>query len=595
MLDFTSPTTRPAASMALLVTLTAVACTGTIGGNEGVTQGGTSGAPGSGATSTPVAASGSAGGSAVATSSASAGPDAGAPQEAPSPRLLRQLTLAEYTQTLADLLYLSNPDTSEVPPDQAVDGFTTNVTSNFVTQAYMDAYSTVAAALAARAIGESYANLVPCQTQDTACATNFVAAFGLRAFRRPPTSDELSRYGAFFDPSLTGGDFKTGVSLVIQGMLISPNFLFRSELGTDNGQGTFALTPYEVATALSYSYWGTMPDAALFSAAQAGALSSRAQIEQQAQRLLADPRGRSRIASFFYEWMQGSRANIATPDMGTYPNIYAASGGFTNIVDSMRAEEDAFVTNVAFDSTKKFSELFTANYTFADDALAAYYGLTPPGTGMTTAKVMIGPGSARGGILTLGMFLLGHARTNESSPTQRGHQIRANILCRDVPPPPPGVVPVVPAGTPGATGRDQIEALTGTGVCATCHTLMNPIGFGLEGFDGAGQERTLDNGQPVDATGQLTGFTDDSGKTITFDGAKQLSAALATYASAQSCFAANYYRYVRGFNPQGADVGAVEKLQESFVQANQDLPDLFVGVSLQDSFINRRTVEVLGQ
>jgi len=281
--------------------------------------------------------------------------------------------------------------------------------------------------------------------------------------------------------------------------------------------------------------------------------------------------------------------------MGTYPNIYAASGGITNIVDSMRAEEDAFVTNVAFDSTKKFSELFTANYTFADDALAAYYGLAPPGTGTTTAKVMIGASSARGGILTLGMFLIGHARTTESSPTQRGHQIRANILCRDVPPPPPGVIPVVPAGTPGATGRDQIEALTGTGVCATCHNLMNPVGFGLEGFDGAGQERTLDNGQPVDATGQLTGFTDDSGKTITFDGAKQLSAALATYPSAQSCFAANYYRYVRGFNPQGPDVGAVERLQQNFVQANQDLPELFVGVSLQDSFINRRTVEVLGQ
>jgi hypothetical protein len=508
--------------------------------------------------------------------------------------LLRQLTLAEYTNTLSDLLSLSNPDTSEVPPDQAVDGYTTNVASNFVTQAYIDAYSSVASALAARAITESFASIVPCQTQDSACASTFVQTFGLRAFRRPLTSDELSRYVGFFDSNLTGGDFKTGVSLAIQGMLISPNFLFRSELGADNGQGTFVLTPYEIATALSYSYWGTMPDSTLFAAAQAGALSSKTQIQAQAERLLADPRGRSRIASFFYEWMQGSRANIATPDMGTYPNIYAASGSLSNIVNSMRAEEDAFVTNVAFDSTKKFSELFTANYTFANDALAAYYGLTPPGTGTTTTKVMIGPGSARGGVLTLGMFLLGHARTNESSPTQRGHQIRANILCEDVPPPPPGVVPVVPAGTPGATGRDQIEALTGTGVCATCHNLMNPIGFGLEGFDGAGQERTLDNGYPVDATGQLTGFTDASGKTITFNGARQLSTALATYATAQSCFAANYYRYVRGFDPQGVDLGAVEELQQNFVQANQDLPELFVDISLQDSFTHRRTAEVVG-
>jgi hypothetical protein len=300
------------------------------------------------------------------------------------------------------------------------------------------------------------------------------------------------------------------------------------------------------------------------------------------------------VASFFYEWIQGSRANIATPDMGTYPNIYSAPGGFTSMVASMRAEEDAFVTHVAFDSTKKFSELFSASYTFADDALATYYGLMPAGSGTTAAKVMIGPSSARGGLLTLGMFLVGHARTNESSPTQRGHQIRANILCRDVPPPPAGVIPVVPAGTPGATGRDQIEALTGSGVCATCHNLMNPIGFGLEGFDGAGQERTLDNGQPVDATGQLTGFLDASGNPIKFNGARELSAALANYPAAQSCFASNYYRYVRGFAPQGVDVGAVEKLEQNFAQANQDLPDLFVDVALQDSFINRRTAEALG-
>jgi hypothetical protein len=259
----------------------------------------------------------------------------------------------------------------------------------------------------------------------------------------------------------------------------------------------------------------------------------------------------------------------------------------------MRDEEDTFVTSVAFDSTKKFGELFSARYTFANDALAAYYGLTPPGTGAAAAKVTIGASSARGGVLTLGMFLLGHARADESSPTQRGHEIRANILCSDVPPPPPGVVPVVPPGSPGHTGRDQIQALTGSGVCATCHNLMNPIGFGLEAFDGAGQERMLDNGYPVDATGQLTGFNDSSGKTVTFDGARQLSDALASYATAQSCFAANYYRYIRGFAPQAVDTPAVQKLQQKFIQSNEDLPDFFVEVSLQDSFVQRRSAEVI--
>src|SRR5882724_1648229 len=225
--------------------------------------------------------------------------------------------------------------------------------------------------------------------------------------------------------SVTGGDFKVGVGLVVQAMLISPYFLFRSELGADNGQGFFALTQYELASALSYTYWGTMPDDALFSAANSGALANKAELETQARRLLADPRGRARIASFFYEWLESPRAYIAAKDMGTYPNLYKGTNGLTGMVDAMRAEEDAFVTNVVFDSTKKFSELFTADYTFANDTLAGYYGLPAPGTGDKASKVALGAGSPRGGLLTMGMFLLGHARTNESSPTQRGHMIRA--------------------------------------------------------------------------------------------------------------------------------------------------------------------------
>jgi hypothetical protein len=595
MLDHPSARRHPTGSIALLVALAAGACTGTVGSvgqnSQQSPQGNNAASSASGGSEGTSSSSSSSGGSSVSTT----GPSTAAPgPESPSPRLLRQLTLVEYTNTVTDLLQLTSPDTSSIPPDNPVDGYTTNVASNFVTQGYIDAYSTIAAALATRVLNESYAKVVSCQTQDAACTTTFLQTFGLKAFRRPLTSDEMTRYTALFDSSLTGGSFQTGVSLAIQAMLISPNFLFRSELGTAASNGTYNLTPYETATALSYAYWGTMPDATLFAAAQAGELSTKAQIQAQAQRLMADPRGRTRIQDFFYQWMQGSRANIATPDMGTYPNLYAASGGFQNILTSMRAEEDAFVANVAFDSTKKFSELLTANYTFANDALAGYYGLTPPGSA-TVAKVMIPPTSARGGLLTLGMFLLGHARTNESSPTQRGHQIRANLLCNDVPPPPPGVDPVVPAGTPGVTGREQIQAITGSGVCETCHSLMNPIGFGLEAFDGAGAERALDNGEPVDTTGQLTGFTNSSGKTITFDGARQLSNILSTYATAAQCFATNYYKYIRGFNPTGVDLGAAQQLSQNFAQNNQDLPDLFVDVSLQDSFIERRSAEAIAQ
>jgi hypothetical protein len=570
---------------ALLATVALAACTGEIGSPHGQPTGGGEGTSGPGGVTTGGSSTGGSGGPTTGGTGGGSMPL----DEVPSPRILRQLTLGEYQATIADLLHISNPDTTAIPPDVLVDGFTTNAAGIFVDQPHMDAYSSVGGSLADRAVNEAYASLVSCATQDNACAGQFVDQFGLRAFRRPLTSDEHTRYAALFDPTLTGGTFKTGVALAIKSMLISPNFLFRSELGSDDGKGNFALTPFEIATALSYSYWGTMPDDQLFAAAQAGELATKTQIEAQVRRLLADARGRDRVAHFFYEWLEAPRAYVATKDMGTYPQLFAAAGGESAIVDAMRAEEDAFITHVVFDSTKKFSELFTADYTFANDELAAYYGLPAPGTGTTAAKVSLA-GSSRGGILTTGMFLLGHARTNQSSPTQRGHMIRANMLCSDVPPPPPNVDPTVQPGTPGKTGREQIEALTGSGICASCHGLMNPIGFGLENFDGAAQFRTLDGGETVDATGAINGF----GPTpITFNGPKELASILAKNDTARSCLASNYYRYTRGFLPRDVDLGAVDKLAQDFVKGDLELPDLFVNVALQDSFTMRRSAEEL--
>jgi hypothetical protein len=515
--------------------------------------------------------------------------------EQPSPRLVRQLTANEYRSTVADLLQISAPNTTDIPPDVSVRGYSTNAASAFVDMSNVDKYQSVGDALADRAVQESFSKLVSCQTQDTACATTFVQQFGLRAFRRPLPADEQTRYLTLFDPSVTGGDFKTGVGLVIKAMLISPFFLMRSELGDDKGSGKFVLSPFEIASALSYAYWGTMPDDALFSSAQSGALANKKEIETQVRRLLADPRGRARVAAFAGEWLEASRAYVATKDPATFPALKDAPTSAA-IVNAMKAEEDAFITNIVFDSTKKWSELFSADYTFVNDQLATYYGLPTPGSGANVSKVSLGAGSARGGLLTMGMFLFGHARADQSSPTQRGHAIRANMFCSDVPPPPPGVDVTIKAGTPGNTGREQIQALTGSGMCNTCHSLMNPIGFGLEGFDGAAQPRTMDHGEMVDTSGTINGIT---AAPINFNGAKELSNIVAGSKDAQACLATNYFRYLRGFDPQQtgdpADGNAVQKLGQDFVTNNLDLPELFVQVALQDSFTARRSVEALNR
>jgi hypothetical protein len=584
---------RSLVSLALVMApLLSLGCTGSIG--DGVSAPDASGAPPAGPRGGGPSTSG--GDSSGPATSGLAGPNtpaAGCAGETPSPRLLRQLSRGEYASTVADLFGLTNPDISAIPPDNAVRGFTNNVAAAFVSENHLDAYTSVAGQLASRAVAQSLATLVPCATQDTSCANDFVARFGQRAFRRPLSSEEKARYVRLFDASLTGGDFKVGVELTIKSMLISPHFLFRSELGTDVGGGRFVLSPYEIASALSYTYLGSMPDEPLLTAAANGALAKKAEIETQARRLLQSTRGRERVARFFYEWTEVPRAYVATKEATAFPKLFSDPGGIDGMRDAMRAEQDAFVTNVVFDGSKQFPELFTANYSFVNDRLAAFYGLPAPNAGAGVKKVMFPANSQRGGILTMGMFLFGHARTTASSPTQRGHMVRESLLCENIPPPPPNVDADVGPGTPGKTSRQQILNLTATAECTACHRLMDPIGFGLEGFDAIGAQRTHDNGELVDATGEIVGMTKEGGAPATFDGARELSAILGSSATARGCFAVNYYRFARGFEPAGVDSCAVERLRDGFVKEGLSIPDLFLRVALQDSFVTRRSAEVL--
>lgn len=567
----------------LVAALLAAGCTGEL-----------TGAPGSSGRGGPMLSGGAGAGVGSGGSGTTTPQDvtADCTNESPSPRLLRQLTRSEYGRTVADLLSLTNPNITAIPPDVQMRGFTNNVAVSFVDDQHLDAYSSVGAALATQAIQTAYAKLVPCATEDNACAAQFIDSFGGRAFRRPLTDAEKTRYLAFFDPTVSGGAFKTGVQLAIQAMLISPSFLFRSELGKDDGSGTFTLTPYEVASALSYLFWGTMPDAALFAAAQSGALAQKSEIETQARRLLNDPRGRTEVAHFFYEWLESPRAYVAAKDSAAFPKLFSTPETLDKVRAAMREEQDNFVTHVVFDSTKKFDELFNATYTYANADLAAYYGL--PGTvGATTQKVDLGADSPRGGLLTLGMFLFGHARTTASSPTQRGHMIRANLLCEDIPPPPPNVDTAIAPAMPGNTTRQQILSVTANGACPSCHQLQDPIGFGLEGFDGAAVGRTTDNGEPVDASGVINGISGPNGETLTFNGPRELSKVVAQNPKARGCFSTNYYRFARGFDAKGVDTCAVNRLTNDLTKDNIDLSELFVRLTLQDSFTKRRSADTV--
>ena len=312
----------------------------------------------------------------------------------PSPRSLRMLTRREYQNTVNDLLGLSKDLFSSIPPENFLDGFDNYISENMVSAPRAEAFHDRAKELAAEAVKNSWSKIVPCNTQDNACATKFVQTFGKKAYRRPLTSAEQSEYMGVFGKN----GFKDAVEITVARMLVSPAFLYRSELGSRQADGKYKLTQYEIAGALSYLYLGTMPDDALFAAADQNQLSTPEQLKSQGTRLLALPGARDQVGHFVGQWLLSNNPyQLPGKDPGVYPS-------FTNDVRlSMSQELINFASHVIFDSTRKFSELFNTDYVVVNKTLSDYYGLKG-NAGNTFAKMSVTDGT-RMGVMSLGAVL----------------------------------------------------------------------------------------------------------------------------------------------------------------------------------------------
>jgi hypothetical protein len=501
-------------------------------------------------------------------------------REVPAPRLLRLLTRREYKNTIRELLYVQEPDLTSLPLEPRVRGFDNNTRASVVTSRHADAFLTVAEAQVERALREQKGRLITCPPSAPTCTRDFIEKFGLRAFRRPLTTDEIARYGALFAAELTQNDFERGVRLVMTSMLVSPHFLYRSEVGQATSDGTFALTPYEVASALSYLYWGSMPDQALLDAAGQGKLATRAEREAQARRLLADPRAEEQLAEFSLQWLGTDSVMSSFKDKQIYPSF---SDG---VRTAMLEEQRRFVSDVALARDGTFRDLFAADHVFVNGELARFYGLTPQGDAFQRLPA---GASERGGLLGLGAVLAAHAHSNESSPIRRGLFVRDRLLCQDLPPPPPSLDTTPPGLDPKLTTRARFAQHTADAACRGCHQYIDGVGFGLEGFDGVGQRRTQENGLPIDTSGELRGRESLGESRIEpFAGPRQLGALIADSATAHGCLTLQFFRYARGYVEAESDACALAKLKQQFEQNDLTLKDLLVNVVLLDSFTLRR-------
>lgn len=570
-------------------------CTGTIGGSESNVSGSGGTGPGGGGQPTggqgaPIPGSGG-NGSGTTGSGGGQGADPYAiPSTPPAPVLVptsrfARLSRAQWANTVRDLLKLT--DIAEIERGVSGDallGFDSVGDDLFVTEALRTQYADAAEKLADKVTGDAaaLARLVPANAPTDAAgrARAFITSFGLRAFRRPLTDAEVTTHVGLFNqgPTLYPGvdAFKAGVGLVIQAMLQSPHFLYRSELGTATaGADRIPLNDYEVASKIALALTNTMPDDDLLAAAAAGKLRDKTEVINQAKRLLTATKGLAGISNFNFQLYRLGTYDGITRDTKVFPD-------FTTGTPAAMREEILQFINVTFSEKRGIKDLYASPIGFVNAALAPIYGVTATGTTLT--KMELNP-TQRAGILTRAGFLASYITGSDPDIIHRGVFIADRVLCKELPAPDPNAMPLPPPQG-DLTNRERVEKGTGKGTCGeVCHgAFMNPLGYAFENYDAIGKYRTSDRGKTVDAADSYV----FDGERKSFSNGVELSRLIAEAKDTHACYVKNLMTYLNGRVPTPAEqTGAVDYYARVSRAGMISLHDLEVAIVTSDAFLNR--------
>jgi mono/diheme cytochrome c family protein len=501
---------------------------------------------------------------------------------------LRRLTHSQYNHTVRDLLGDQTSPAAQFPPEDFVNGFRNQSRGQSLSPLLVEAYSDAAEKVARSAFrGGDTHHLIPCKPS-VECRAQFVRDFGKKAFRRPLNAGEQQRYGALMAHE---SDFMKGAQLVVEAMLQSPSFLFWNDTTPEP-----KLKAYAAASRLSYSLWDTMPDAALFAAAEHGDLSTAEGVEKQARRMLADPKAHDSLDEFVSQWLRFDRLVTASKDRRKFPYYTRETA------TAMTTEARTFVSDLVWNDGD-FMDLFTADYGYVSPELARIYGVTAPAKDFD--KVPFPANSERAGILGQGLFLAGTSKPEDSSPTARGLFIREQFLCQHVPDPPPGVNTNLPPVTEAKpqTNRDRMAEHTSNASCSTCHRLMDGVGFGLEKFDAIGAHRdelvlefrVKKKGEdddeegvkgekhviklPLNTQAYVAGIPNSD-----FTSPLQLGAVLAKSGQCQECVVKQYFRFQAGRSDTASDRPLIHMVSEDFRNSGFKFKELMVSLMVLREF-----------
>jgi len=492
----------------------------------------------------------------------------------PGRSLVRRLSNAEYDATIRTLLADETGYASAFPEDTVVHGFTNNTDVQDVGPTLVEEYVVVAEQIAEKAVQSTDALLGCALADGESCVLDFIGRFGKRAWRRPLTAEEQTDLLTVFTSARDAFDATTGVRLLVEAFLVSPSFLYRAEVGVPvAGMPYSALTSWELASRLSYFFTGTMPDDELFAAAESDALSTPAGLSAQAERLLGTAEARLQVAEFFAGWLDLRVLHRLERDVAQYPSWDDA------LPELFAGETRAFATQVIFEGAGDLPTLLTAPYTYGDPALATYYGGTVGQTVNGVARIEL-PATRRAGLLTHASFLATHSKEIQTDPVSRGKFVRERILCQGIDPPPPDLMVSAPTITPNTTARQRFTEHEANPVCAGCHAMIDPIGLAFENYDPVGQWRDTEQGQPIDASGDLT-ETDVQGP---FVGVVEMAAKLGQSRLVAECFVRQWFRFTFGRGESTADDARIATITNGFDGTSRQVRALLVALTQTPDF-----------
>ncbi len=502
----------------------------------------------------------------------------------PMPELAAQtgaqrLTVAQYGNAIRELFGEDINVPTAIEPDAPLGGFVTLGSSvSTISSRGVEKYEKAAFAIAQQVITDPArkAAVLPCTpagASDLECAKKVAGSLGRRVYRRPLSTAEVDRLGALVvQAGTTLGDFDKGLEFTIAAMLQSTNFLYRPQVGEPDPKnpGKRRYTSLEMASRLSFFLWNSIPDEALLAAAEKGTLTEEEGLEAEVARMLESPRAKDGLRSFVTDWLRLGDLDALSKD----PTVFTYFS--PDVGPAAREETLRVFEHLVFDLDADYRDVFLTRQTFVNPKLASMYAIPAP-TDEGFGLVEHPADSPRLGLLGHISLLALHSHPRSTSATLRGKFVREDLLCDPIPPPPVNVNTGLPdPSTDARTLRERISQHNTDPGCRACHLLMDPIGLGLENFDGIGRFRLKETGAIIDPSGNLDG--------VPYSDARELAVRIHDSDKIAPCFVRKLYSYATAFEPTEEERGTINSLTYDFRAAGHRVKSLLAFIATSPGF-----------